>query len=200
MKERGLARRNGQQLSSAVLNLNFEDLPIIVNGTATDAVADNKPFDLHFTKDKILWSWAKVGFVPFTRSCLENRRVRKELGQHNKDSALEDLRYRYNLGDGFNPGIFDAVIPTAAHVHRAATENAQIEELLKSGKAFSASGQWKFCDSRIGNCETLPSTAAPQTVTRLGVGLGRSRRNEEERTQKREGTNAWRYRYRMCDG
>jgi hypothetical protein len=156
LKERGLARRNGQQLSSAVLNLNFEDLPIIVNGTATDVVAD-KPFDLHFTKDKILWSWAKVGFVPFTRSCLENRRVRKELGQHNKDSALEDLQCRYNFlvddleGDGFNPGIFDAVIPTAAHVHRAATENAQIEELLKSGKAFSASGQWNFCDSRIGN-------------------------------------------------
>ena len=48
LKERGLARRNGQQLSSAVLNLNFEDLPIIVNGTATDVVAD-KPFDLHFT-------------------------------------------------------------------------------------------------------------------------------------------------------
>jgi hypothetical protein len=156
LKERGLARRNRQQLSSAVLNLNFEDLPIIVNGTATDVVAD-KPFDLHFTKDKILWSWAKVGFVPFTRSCLGNRRVRKELGQHNKDSALEDLQRRYNFlvddleGDGFNPGIFDAVIPTAAHVHRAATENAQIEELLKSGKAFSASGQWNFCDSRIGN-------------------------------------------------
>jgi hypothetical protein len=30
-------------------------------------------------------------------------------------------------------------------------QTAQIEELLKSGKAFSASGQWNFCDSRIGN-------------------------------------------------
>jgi hypothetical protein len=71
LKERGLARRNGRQLSSAVLNLNFEDLHTIVSGTASDAVVD-KPLDLHFTKDKILWSWAKVGFVPFTRSCLEN--------------------------------------------------------------------------------------------------------------------------------
>ena len=53
--------------------------------------------------------------------------------------------------DGFNPGIFDAMIPTAAHIQRAATENAQIEELFKSGKAFSASGQWNFCESRIGN-------------------------------------------------
>ena len=53
MKERGLARRNGQQLSSAVLNLDFSDLPTIVNGTAADAIAD-KPFDLHFNKEKIL--------------------------------------------------------------------------------------------------------------------------------------------------
>ena len=88
LKERGLARRNGQQLSSAVLNLNFGDLPTIVNGTDTDDVKD-KPFDLHFTEDKILWSWAKIGFVPFTRSCLQNKRVRKELGQHSKDAALE---------------------------------------------------------------------------------------------------------------
>ena len=76
---------------------------------------------------------------------------------NNKDAALEHLQFRYNLlvdnleGDGFNPGIFDTVIPTAAHVQRAATEDAQIEELLKSGKAFSASGQWNFCESRIGN-------------------------------------------------
>ncbi len=43
------------------------------------------------------------------------------------------------------------MIPTAAHVQRAPTENAQIAELLKSGKAFSASGQWNFCESQIGN-------------------------------------------------
>ena len=71
LKEQGFARRNGRQLSSAVLNLNFEGLTIIVNCTASDAVVD-KPFDLHFTKDKILWSWATVGFVRFTRSGLEN--------------------------------------------------------------------------------------------------------------------------------
>ena len=156
LKERGLARRNGQQLSSAVLNLDFGDLPTIVNGTDTDDVKD-KPFDLHFTEDKILWSWAKIGFVPFTRSCLQNKRVRKELGQHNKDAALEDLQLRYNLlvddieGAGFNVGIFDAAIPIAAHVDRATTATAQVAQLLSSGKAFSASGQWNHCESCIGN-------------------------------------------------
>lgn len=66
LKDRGLARRNGRQLSSAALNLDFGDLATIVNGTTADTIQD-KPFDLHFTKDKILWSWAKIGFVPFTR-------------------------------------------------------------------------------------------------------------------------------------
>jgi hypothetical protein len=38
-----------------------------------------------------------------------------------------------SYGDGFNPGIFDTVIPTAAHVHRVATQNAQIKELPQTG-------------------------------------------------------------------
>ena len=47
---------------------------------------------------------------------------------------------RYNLlvddieGDGFNVGIFDTMITTAAYVQRAATETAQIDELLRVAK------------------------------------------------------------------
>lgn len=52
---------------------------------------------------------------------------------------------------GFHPGVFDTEIPTAVHVQREATEDAQAEELLKSGKDFSASGQWNFVEFRIGN-------------------------------------------------
>ena len=156
LKERGLARRNGQQLKAAVLNLDFKDLPTVVNGNENDDIKD-KPFDLHFTKEKILWSWAKVGFVPFTRSCTKNRRVRKELGQVDKDTVLEVIQEKYDVlveefeARGFNPGIYDSVIPTAVHVRRAETEDEQVEELLNSGKAFSSSGQWNFCESRIGN-------------------------------------------------
>ncbi len=54
-------------------------------------------------------------------------------------------------GDGFNAGIRDAVIPRAIHVERAATKAGQVAELLSSGRAFSASGQWNHCKSRIGN-------------------------------------------------
>lgn len=156
LRDRGLARKNGEQLQSTVLNLDFGDLSTIVNGMPGDDLCD-RPFDCHFSKEKILWSWAKVGFVPFTRSCLKNTKVRKELGQHNKDEDLERLQFRYDVlvdsveASGFNPGIFDAVIPTAAHVQRAATEAGQVAELLQNNKAFSASGQWSSCESRIGN-------------------------------------------------
>ncbi len=161
LRQRGLARRRGEQLQgAATLNLDFSDLATIVNGVPDDRLCD-RPFDCHFTKEKILTSWAKVGFVPFSRNCLKNVKVRKELGQHIKDKGLELLQYRYDVlvdvveETGFNPGIFDAVIPSAVHVQRAATEEAQVEELLKNGKAFSASGQWNHCDSRIGNAGVI---------------------------------------------
>ena len=71
LQERGLAIRNGQQLSSAVLNLDFGHLPTIVNDT--DNVKD-KPFDLHFTKDKILWSWGEMDLFPLQEAvCKTNR-------------------------------------------------------------------------------------------------------------------------------
>jgi hypothetical protein len=57
---------------------------MIMNGKPEDRVRDS-PFDCHFIKEKILLSWAKVGFVPFSRNCLKNIKVRNELGQHTKD-------------------------------------------------------------------------------------------------------------------
>jgi hypothetical protein len=156
LRIRGLARKNGERIPKAVLNLDFNDLATIVNGKPEDNRCD-KPFDWIFTKEKIQKSWAKVGFVPFTRNCLKDKKVRKELGQQTENEELENLQLKYDLlcdlneGDRFNHGIFDATIPTAAHVNRANTEEEQVEELLKAGKAFSASGQWNLCDSRIGN-------------------------------------------------
>ena len=70
-------------------------------------------------------------FVPFSRNCLNNvKQLQKELGQRIKEKGLESLQFRYDVlvdvveEQGFNPGIFDAVIPSAAHVQRAATEEA----------------------------------------------------------------------------
>jgi hypothetical protein len=110
LRDRSLARRNGEQLQSTVLNLDFGDLSSIVNGVSEDDLRE-RPFNCHFSKEKILWSWAKVGFVHFTRSCLNNNKVRKELGQHNKvedhsegcDRALDDSQYGPRLSNCWLP-------------------------------------------------------------------------------------------------
>ena len=39
----------------------------------------NKPFDRSFIKSKILDTFYKVGFVPFTRKCPTNPKVKHEL-------------------------------------------------------------------------------------------------------------------------
>jgi hypothetical protein len=87
--------------------------------------------------------------------------VRKELGQHIRDKELEQLQVKYAFDVdvvetiGFNPGILDAVVPSAVHVDRASTEEAQVEQLLESSKAFSSAGLWNMCDSRIGNAGVM---------------------------------------------
>ena len=65
--------------------------------------------------------------------------MRKELGQQIKDEGLENLQLRYDIlvdsvkENGFNNGIFNAAIPTAALFQRAETEEEQVEELIIAG-------------------------------------------------------------------
>jgi hypothetical protein len=155
LKERGEAIRNGEP-HSAVLSLNFDDLSVIVNGLPDDDVS-MQPFNLVFTKNKILKSWDKIGFVPFTRKCVQNPKVRTELGQHEADGTLENLQVKYNsLVEqaelaGLNPGVFNGAIPVARHVARVEDEDEQVKQLLAQKGAFSASALWNICGTRVGN-------------------------------------------------
>jgi hypothetical protein len=152
---RGLARRNGEDYSK-VITLNFEDLATVVNGKEGDDIL-LKPFAKVFTRDQILRSWAKIGFVPFTRECIQNKKVRSELGQHVANDELECLQGKYDVlvtkaeTAGFNPGIFDAAIPVAKHVERAEDEDEQVRLLLEQKGAFSSSALWNICGTRVGN-------------------------------------------------
>ena len=80
IKNRGMLRPMAAQGPSSILSLGFDDMAIIVNGKETNLLS-MKPFAKSFTKESILSAWQKIGFVPFTRKCLENKRVRHELGQ-----------------------------------------------------------------------------------------------------------------------
>ena len=161
MKQRGVAARTGNArvaaaAAASILTLGFEDLATIVNGHADDNVS-MRPFDKHFTKEKILQAWHKIGFVPFTRRCLSDKKVRHELGQSCENKALEDLQARYdNLvsvaeQQGLNPGVFDASIPVSHRLERVQDEDAQVRQLLAQKGAFSASALWNICGTRVGN-------------------------------------------------
>jgi len=143
-----------------LVTMGYEDLATVVYGTEDDTI-DNKPFYCHFTKGKILQSWAKIGLVPFTRKCLQNQRVRHELGQGLRNESLEVLQEHYNRlvqdahEDGLNAGIFDAAIPVAKQVNRQADEDEQVRQLVSSKGSFSASALWNNVGTRIGNSKVV---------------------------------------------
>ena len=80
---------------SKAVGLDQEDIPVITNGFPGEDIA-NSPFQTCFTKSYILKSWSNVGFIPFTRKCLGNKQVRREINETNpQDSKLEDLQLEY---------------------------------------------------------------------------------------------------------
>ena len=128
-----------------------------MNGLPDDNIS-MQPFNLVFTKEKILNLWDKIGFVPFTRKYLRNPKVRTELGQHEADKTLEDLQLKYNsLVEqaelvGLNPGVFNGAIPVAWHVARVEDKDEQVKQLLAQKGALSASALWNICGgTRVGN-------------------------------------------------
>jgi hypothetical protein len=142
------------------ISISFNDLATVVDGKVGDPI-DMKPFSKYFTEQRILGAWAKVGFVPFTRNCVNNRKVRHELGQIDKDVALEELYKSYEElvntaeSDGLNAGVFDATIPVAAPLQREPDEEDQVKQLLETKGAFSVSRHWNVCGSRIGNSSVV---------------------------------------------
>ena len=156
------------------LAMNFEDLSTIVDGNVDDAI-ELKPFTRNFTREKILGSWAKVGFVPLTRACgVKNRKVRHELGQRERDESLEELQVQYDrLVDmakehGLNAGVFDGRIPVAKQVEREVDEDNQVRQLLAKKGTFSASGLWNVCATRIGNASVVLRAQREQLVLDAG--------------------------------
>ena len=140
--------------------MGFKDLATVVNGKQDDEIG-MKPFAKTFTKDKILASWSKMGFVPFTRNCIKNKKVRHELGQRQKDDSLEELQTLYEdlvksaKVHGLNTGFFDATIPVARRIERKDKEDAQVKQFVETKGSFSAGTLWADCGTRIGNASVV---------------------------------------------
>jgi hypothetical protein len=148
--------------AATTLNIGFDELSVVVNGIDGDPL-DMRPFSKFFTQERIIKSWEKVGFVPFTRKCLLHPKVRHELGQDTEARATELEQVQCTYGnlvtraeeDGLNAGVFDAFVPTAVLVQRMTDEDAQVRELVEKKGAFSASALWNVCATRIGNASVV---------------------------------------------
>jgi hypothetical protein len=73
---------------SSILFLGFHDMATIVDENKDDDLS-MKPFTKNFTREKIVNTWAKIGFVPFTRNCLIDKKVWHELGQTDVNTVIE---------------------------------------------------------------------------------------------------------------
>ena len=110
---------------------------------------------------------------------MKNKKVRQELGQHEKDHSLEELQVTYKdlviraEEHGLNAGIFDGRIPVAKHVEREADEEEQVKKLLVTKGSFSASALWNVCGTRIGNASIVLRAQKEQ----LAIDAEKLRRN-----------------------
>ena len=160
IKERGMRCGIAPLPGASILSLGFDNLATIVDGKTGDDTS-LKPFTKHFTEEKILKAWAKVGFVPFTRHCITDKKVRHELGQWNVNNDLEVLHDKYaNLVAtaedlGLNKGVFTAAIPVAYRLERVVDEDEQVRQLLLQKGAFSAGALWSVCGTRVGNARVV---------------------------------------------
>lgn len=132
----------------------FAPVPTI-NGTANEIGSDRPCIDTHFTKEKIHIGW----FVPFTRSCLKNKRIRKELGQHIEDAGLENLQLlAYGILTDSTTELMDSTQGFWRNYSIGSqfilTEHWRMPNRWRNcseveKEAFSVSGQWNFCNSCI---------------------------------------------------
>ena len=176
---------------SPTLAIGFEDLATVVNSVDGDAL-DTKPFSKFFTKERIVASWEKVGFVPFTRKCVFHKKVRHELGQQGlaRANALEDLQQRYDdlvaeaEDHGLNAGVFDATIPVASRTQRVTDEDEQVRTLRNDKNAFSAGGLWNTIGTRIGNARVVLRAQKEQ----VDLEAAKSAAQEQSRVDRRAKT------------
>lgn len=183
-------RRGNNGQVAAPLSIGFEDLATVVDGVDGD-VLDMKPFSKFFTKARIVASWEKVGFVPFTRKCVLHKKVRHELGQKGlaRANALEDLQEKYDElvavaeDHGLNAGVFDATIPVVARVQRVTDEDEQVKKLLEDKSAFSAGGLWNTIGTRIGNAKVVLRAQKEQVDLEAERSAGQERSRAERRVK-----------------
>ena len=132
---------DGKRKERSICNVSFSnfDLGNMVNCWPDDPV-ELRPFDCHFTPDRIIKTWIAVGFLPMTGNAVNDPKVRHELGDGGapKEAAIRmqalSAEYRKTAraltGMGFNGGVMDVRLPKAKKAAVFEDNEARIQYLL----------------------------------------------------------------------
>ena len=88
-----------QEKKLCIITLCGYDLSFIFNGKKYDTI-NICPFEFTFTKERIWKEWYNIGFIPMNRNCLDNFKVKQELGvgrvDDDKYQELGNQKEEYN--------------------------------------------------------------------------------------------------------
>ena len=128
------------------------DLGVIVNGFPGDPI-HLRPFDKCFTQANIWGWWVKVGLMLMTRNCLNDSKVRYQLGEGRAPteagSRIPCLVVDYeqvcvNLTVlGFNSDVLDLEVDEAVENAPVLNEEEVIEKLVKEKTVCSVGGLFR---------------------------------------------------------
>ena len=132
----------------------------MINGYPNDAI-EKKPFDRAFTKERIKDAFYKVGYIPFTRRCLSNPKVRHEINENTGVSKeLSELQQHYRKASenateiGFNP-VFTAMLPKVQKPVLKESITERVNDLVSKNKAFSTSGLYLYMGTMVANSKEV---------------------------------------------
>jgi len=139
------------------------DLGNLVNGWPGDPI-EKRPFDCHFTEERIIKTWIAVGFLPMTGNAANDPKVRHELGDGGAppEAAIRmkalNKEYRKTAkvltGMGFNGGVMDVKLPKVKKAGVFEDNKARIQYLVDNRCMNKAGGLFKT-GLLVANCQVV---------------------------------------------
>ncbi len=149
----------------SICNVSFSNLDLanLVNGWPDDPV-ELRPFDYHFTTQRIITTWIAVGFLPMTGNAVNDPKVRHVLGDGGAppEAAIRmtalHKEYRKTVrvlsGMGFNGGMLDVKLLKVKAAAAFEDKEAKIQYLVENCLIDKAGGLYKT-GTIVANCHAV---------------------------------------------
>jgi hypothetical protein len=156
---------NGKRKERSICNVSFSNLDLanLVNGWPDDPV-ELRPFDYHFTTERIIKTWIAVGFLPMTGNAVNDPKVRHELGDGGAppEAAIRmkalNMEYRKTArvltGMGFNGAMLDVKLQKVKAAAAFEDNEAKIQYLVENRLINKAGGLYKT-GTIVANCHVV---------------------------------------------